>query len=65
MGHQDAGEHDIHDGGMVRDKNILFVFVLFLIGKPDEFISQSHTVKHSETPDPDEPVSMFIMLFTE
>jgi len=63
MGHQDTGKHNIHNGGMVGYKNVRFTFVFFLVGKMGEVISQTHAVKHSETPDTDKFVSVFVMFF--
>ncbi len=63
MGHQDAGKHNIHNGSMIRNENVRFTFVFFLVRKIDEIVPQTHAVKHSKTPDPDKFVSIFVMLF--
>lgn len=63
--HQDAGKHDIHNGSVIRNENVWFAFIFFLVRKIREVISQTHTVEHPETPDADKFVSVFVMLFIE
>lgn len=48
---------------MIRNKNVGFAFVFFLIGKVGKIISQTHAVEHPEAPDADEFVCVFVMLF--
>ncbi len=60
-----AGKHNIHDGCMIGDKNIRNTFVFFLFRKFNEIIPETHSVKHSETPDPDKFIAVFIMLFVK
>ncbi len=58
-----TGEHDIHDGSMIRNENVLFIPIFFLLRKLDEIISEAHSIKHSKTPDADKFIRIFIMLF--
>lgn len=48
---------------MIRNENVRFVFVFFLIRKVGKIISQTHPVEHPEAPDADEFVRVSVMLF--
>lgn len=48
---------------MIRNENVGFTFIFFLIGKVGKVISQAHSVEHPEAPDADEFVGVFVMLF--
>lgn len=48
---------------MIRNENVGFAFIFFLIGKVGKVISQAHAVKHPEAPDADELVCVSVMLF--
>jgi len=50
---------------MIRDDNVLGVFIDFFISQIDEFISHSHTVENSITPDSDENIGIFVGFLIE
>ncbi len=60
---QNADKHDIHDRGVVGDKNIRYILIFFLSGEFNKIISETHSVEHSETPDSDQLIAVFIMFF--
>ena len=60
-----AGKHNVHDRCMIRDENIRNTFVFLLFRKFNEIISETHSVKHSETPESDKFIAVLIMLFVK
>lgn len=60
---QNADKHNIHDRGVVRDKNVRYIFIFFLGGELNKVIPETHSVEHSETPEPDKLITVFIMFF--
>ena len=48
---------------MVRDNNILRVFINFLVCKVDEFVPHAHSVENSVAPDSDENIGVFVRIF--
>lgn len=65
MREQNAGKHDIHDRGMIGDKNILLAFILLLSRKFNKVIPETHSIKHSETPQADKFIGIPVMFFAE
>lgn len=50
---------------MIGDKNIRYIFVFFLFRKLNQVISEAHSVEHTETPESDKFIAVFIMLFVK
>ncbi len=50
---------------MIGNDNVLGVSIDFFICKTDEFISHSHPVENSITPDSDKNIGVFIRFFVE
>ena len=60
---KNARQHNIHNRSMVRDNNILRVFINFLVCKVDEFVPHAHSVENSVAPDSDENIGVFVRIF--
>lgn len=60
---KNAHQHNVHNGGMVGNKNVLLVFIKLLSGQFRHFIPQSHSVEHAAAPVPDKTVGMAVMFF--
>ncbi len=60
---QNTGKHNVHNGSMIRNENVLLAPFLFLFGKVDKLIPEPHAVKHSVAPDTDKLIGVSIMFF--
>jgi len=62
---ENAGQHYIHDRSVVGYDNIGLIFIDLGSRFSDESVSESHPVKHSDSPQSDKEITGFIVLLAE
>jgi len=50
---------------MVGNDKVRLIFIDFFCGLENLFISETHSIEHSDGPDADEKVTVFVMFFSE
>ena len=62
---QNARQHNVHNGSVIGYDNVRLIFINLLTRFADKPVPETHTVKHSDSPESYKKITMFIILLPD